>query len=472
MRTKVWKDALYLGRWITPEGGVFDCGPEDMKHFFGRAKAMLAHGTPIPWCVEHKKGVGLSREEQIDAWAKSIKGHVHDARMNSAGEMEIELDVDDADKPLLEALKSVSPEIRFNVRDRNGPAKDDTGPYWPGGSIAHIAVTGVPVQFPQRPFNFGSAVSLSQCGVTVSLSAATFAPSTSLSMADKPKFPPDDKPGAETPPAPGGDGKPPEGGDAPPDNPDIDDIESEETPTPLPGAPPGKGGDDPAGDTALIMTLGQIIAPLGIEVHVQPGMTIRDYVSHLCTAGKTHVATKDLSEVDDPANDPNNPNNAPQPNANEPLPEVSETAPVMMSAAMSNTLQAENTALKARLGKAIQNETKSVRDRLAAHALIGHISADHANGLVAKLRTVSLSAVSSPAMDAVVAELAVIDRLVKDGHLKPAFRNETSVSLSQRGGEIETISDAVESRKGDVKRQEDAGDELAALCGVPVKKSA
>jgi hypothetical protein len=550
MRTKVWKDALYLGTWVTPDGTVFDCGPDDMQHFYGRAKAMLGKGSPIPWCIEHKKNVGLSREEQIDAWAKSIKGHMHDARMHG-DVMQVQIDVDDADRPQLEALKFVSPEIRFNVRDRYGPARDDTGPYWPGGSIAHIAVTGVPVQFPQKPFNFSpgiQGVSLSRAGVTVSLSAATYlqvglsmadatghehnpagegggqfasaasakahesssaaeaatekataghsrenhqaaesahmtaqihhlraqnahgkdgnrsqsdlhgqeaehhqrmadihrqAAPVSLSMADKPNpfEKDDDKPGDDAADT------------------DVEDIRDDETPTPAPDA------GDVAGDTALIHRLSQSIAELGMVVEPTPGMDLRNYIEHLCTAVASHKATKSLT--DDAK--PDQPDANPQPNANDPtqLPEVAETPPVMMSAA----LQAENAALKARLGKAIQSERNALRDRLAAHCSQGNITKDHANSLIAELKTVSLSALSSPALDKVVAELAVLDRLVKDGRLKSAFRTETTVSLSA-AGVIETVEDAVETRKGDRERQEAAGDELAARAGAPIKKSA
>lgn len=198
MRTKVWKDSLYIGRWITPRGQVFDCAEPDLDYFHGRAKAMLSKGTPLPWGTEHddvETVTKLSAAERIARWAERTKGHLHDVRIiklmrpDATGKevlqpvMQFEMDVDDKDRPMLEACKNVSPEIYPNIRNHDGPASDDTGPYWPGQSIAWLAVTPVPVQYPQRPFDFSSSdpVSLSAATVSVSLSSATYFP-VSLGM--------------------------------------------------------------------------------------------------------------------------------------------------------------------------------------------------------------------------------------------------------------------------------------------------
>lgn len=187
MRTKVWKDALYAGTWVTPKGQVFDCGDDELRHFHDRTKAMLSNGSPLPWVWEHqhdgKDDIGLSANDLLAKWSQNTGGHIHDVRFAPSGNaLELLLDVDEAtkdkdgktDRQKLESIKYVSPDIRHNWRDRNGPASDEIGPYWPGGSFAHIAITPLPVQYPQNAFSFESAkrLSLSAAGVDVSLSSA------------------------------------------------------------------------------------------------------------------------------------------------------------------------------------------------------------------------------------------------------------------------------------------------------------
>src|SRR5579864_1029300 len=134
MRRKVWKGGLFNGTWVTTKGQVFDCGPEDQKYFHDRTKAMIACGSPVPWCWEHQhdseSSLELSGNDLLAQWAKNTGGHIHDVRFSSSGELEFFMDVDDGDIKKLEAIKFVSPDIRHNWRDRNGPAKDEIGPYW------------------------------------------------------------------------------------------------------------------------------------------------------------------------------------------------------------------------------------------------------------------------------------------------------------------------------------------------------
>ncbi|MFI5113503.1 MAG: hypothetical protein ACHP7J_00060 [Terriglobales bacterium] len=184
-RKKVWKDALHKGTWVTTKGQVFDCADDDLKHFHDRTKAMIACGQRPVWCWEHQQtsddDAQLSAQDLVTQWAKNTGGHIHDVRLPCPqGPLEVLMDVDDevkdkdgkTDVQKLEAIKFVSPDIRYNWRDRNGPESDEIGPYWPGQSFAHIAVTPLPVQYPQNAFDFSKIGKAELDGTRVSLSAA------------------------------------------------------------------------------------------------------------------------------------------------------------------------------------------------------------------------------------------------------------------------------------------------------------
>jgi hypothetical protein len=467
MRTKHWKDALYLGTWVTPRGQVLDVGVKDLQYFRDRTKAMLAAGKPVPWGIEHhdvEKASKLSAAERIRDWAEGIKGHLHDARIvkklvpDATGAetlqdvLEFEMDVADADKPLLENLKSVSPELYPNFRDRHGPASDGTGPYWPGQSIGWLAVTGVPVQYPQTPFDFSSAspISLSAATVSVCLSQATYVP-LSLSAGKPMPFPPKkkDEKDPKDPKDPADQAADPAADPAAADPAAVDpaadplaDAPGEDLEPGGPPLPPADDPADPAGDTALIMTLGQIIAPLGIEVHVQPGMTLRDYVSHLCTAGKTHVATKQIGEDEDEPDANANANQQPDPNQ-QPVPETAENAPIMMGSAGAIAMSAAQlTELEMLRKDKVTSASKSIKARLNALIGRGIIDETIANEELAKLKTVpiALSASRPGELATNPVEIAVCawERLAKTGKA-----GMFAAPSAKPGPSIKPISDAV-----------------------------
>ena len=143
------------------------------------------------------------------------------------------------------------------------------------------------------------------------------------------------------------------------DDPTTPDIDESETPEPAASTaePDADDAGGMSGDAHLITTLSEIVKPLGIEVQVGPGMSLQDYVEHLCTAFKTHQATKGGDT--DPADDPNaqtNPNNQQEP-------ELPENAPIMMSTTaptdrekkMAAVIMKQSTAgLTARIGVLFQ----------------------------------------------------------------------------------------------------------------------
>jgi hypothetical protein len=436
---RIWKDSLYLGDWHLPDGRVFSCDEQEMRHFHTRAKEMLATGGPLPWCFEHDPDVGLSSVQRAKRQAENAGGHCHAVRLGPDGQLQFEVDVEDDDVPKLRKNKFVSPEIRFDVVDSHGKL-------WPGASIVHLAVTPRPVQWPQKPFEFDPLnpppLRLSQAGVTISLSSAGHAPPKGKPM----PFPP-------------------KADDAEPDTDDLEDIGSEETATPVPdadGRGDGDGGKN-AAETAAIHDLTTEIGTLGVQVHSSAGQDLLTFVQHVISAIKTHKATKD-GGADAGANNPTS-TDQPPPGPNEPLPEIAETPPVMMSQAQATALTTENAALKKTLES---TQRQAARADLVALCSAGHISRDHANDLVAKLRTVSLSAAGTLTGD-VMAEIAALKRLAADGKLNSFAKPRGGVSLSQAGLDGE-VAESVPGSATDYKAQEDAGEELANLCGVTTKK--
>src|SRR5579883_2473777 len=389
MRVKIWKDGLYCGTWVTTKGQVFHCGPDDLVHFRDRTRDMLACGAAIPWVWEHRKGdpndAQLSAADLLAQWAKNTGGHIRDAKIEN-GVLQLLMDVDEADRGKLEAIKFVSPDLRHNWTDRNGPALDEHGlPYWPGQSIAHLAVTPIPVQYPQRPFRFDGelggqrpaagalppgVLSLSAAAVDVSLSAATYKPGDD-DMPATPDAKADEKDQPEgLPEEPGEDL---EGG-----GPVTDPAET--------GTPAAEC--DVAGDTALIHKLSQSIAELGMVVEPTAGMTLRSYVEHLCTAVATHKATKANGVPDQPQPD------QPQPTQDQPdpyqEPEVAESPPIQMSAAPQ---PAPPSAHEQKLAKALlAQSTATLRARIGALHARGYIDDSIKRELEGELASVKLSA--------------------------------------------------------------------------------
>jgi hypothetical protein len=455
---KIWVDALFPGTWTLQNGEQFHCAPEDAHYYDGRMKEMLAAGATIPWCWEHQPTVGLSQEDRVALQAKHQGGHCHGCRLSPDGHLQILMGVDDADVPALRRNGFVSPEIRHNVYDGR------TGQRWAGPSIAHLAITPRPVQTPAPgnwkphiPLSASAPVSLRHVTVDLSLSQARYAPAKDSKMPMPPPKPAD-KPEGDAP------GKPE-------DDLDIDDIEGEEDIPPPPAA--ADGPNDQAGaDAARMHNLSQAIAELGMVVEPTAGMTLQSYVDHLCTAVKTHKATKALPQAG-AATPPAQPDPNSQPPADEPLPEVAETPPVMMSTAMSNALQAENAALKARLGEAVKIERRALADRIRAHHGAGNLGQKHANELIGKLKTVSLSnvsAVSDAVLTDIKRELATLDRLAADGRLQPAFGKTTS--LSTAGVDDAEVEETMPGPKADRERQEKAADEMCHYAGVPAPATA
>lgn len=156
----VTKDILYPGDWHLPDGRVFRCSQEGVKHFAQRMQDMIADGLPIPGAWEHQDRVKpVTREMWQARNAEMVKltfGHADAARVNAEGALEVVADLDDDDAKLLKKVKFVSPQIDWNY-------KDPRGKVWEGPSILHFAATSRPVQVGpahgkpgQKPFALSS----------------------------------------------------------------------------------------------------------------------------------------------------------------------------------------------------------------------------------------------------------------------------------------------------------------------------
>lgn len=466
MPTRIWKDSLLSGTWVTPKGQVFHCGPKDLTHFDQRLKDMIAKGSPIPWVWEHQRvegdDVNLSANDVLAQWAQNTGGHIHDSRIRG-DKLELLIDVSDGDRDKLNRIKFVSPEIRHNWRDRNGPASDGQGvPYWPGQSIAHLAVTPMPVQYPQSPFQLSSSaskpISLSQAAVTVSLSSAQLVVSLAASSGEKKMpMPPSAKKSKAAPPPELDDDEDSLGGE-----PEGDDLPEE-----TPDAGPDVGGEGGNDDASLIQALTAEASELGIELHSDGKMTLKDAVAHFITALKTHKATK--AGGDTPGDGETPPDGAMEP-------ETSEQPPIMMSQANQPTAREKKLA-----EKLLKQSTAGLADRVGTLHARGYIDETIRRELANKIGTVKLS-MSDITEDgdirpfSVAIEIAAYERLMKVG--KPAFAKPNSkpapgrpISLSRSASE-----EVVDPPYGDDERtsranQEEAGDELAALAGArPTKR--
>ncbi len=462
---RIWKDSLLSGTWVTPKGQVFHCGPKDLRHFDRRLKDMIAKGSPIPWVWEHQRvegdDVNLSANDVLAQWAKHTGGHIHDSRIRG-DKLELLIDVSDADREKLNRIKFVSPEIRHNWRDRNGPASDAQGiPYWPGQSIAHLAVTPMPVQYPQSPFQLSSSaskpVSLSRAGVTVSLSSAQLVVSLAASSSGEKKMPlPSAKKSKAAPPP-----------EIDEDDDSLDESEGddlpEETPAEIPDA--GSEGND---DASLIQALTAEASELGIELHSGESMTLKDAVSHFITALKTHKATKAGGDM--PGDGETPPDGAMEP-------ETSENPPIMMSQANQPTAREKKLA-----ERLLKQSTAGLADRVGVLHARGYIDEPIRRELANKIGSVKLS-MSDINEDgdirpcSVAIEIAAYERLMKAG--KPAFAKPNDkpspggkrpISLSHSTTEEVVDPPYGSEEKSDRENQEKLGDEFAAMAGALPRK--
>ena len=170
---KRWADGLMLGTYHLPDGRVWTCDEKDRDYFFNRSKEILAAGIPLPVCLEHQPTVGMSHHDRLAEQTRNTAGHCHEVRVGDQGQIQYLVDADDEHHKIFERNKFFSPEIRQNVIDTR------TGHRFPGPSVVHLACTPRPVQVTGQPhikLSNRVAVSLSQCAVDVSLSAASYEP--------------------------------------------------------------------------------------------------------------------------------------------------------------------------------------------------------------------------------------------------------------------------------------------------------
>lgn len=147
---EIQKDALYAGKWVLPNGEIFQCKPEEIAHYQKRINEMIQKGNHIPVTWEHqpKSENPMSKEEFHQALAEKTRntiGHIKTAQ-TSENKLDVSLDVpNEEDFKKLPSIKFVSPTIKYDVTD-------PLGNKWPGPSITALAVTNVPVQVGQQPF--------------------------------------------------------------------------------------------------------------------------------------------------------------------------------------------------------------------------------------------------------------------------------------------------------------------------------
>lgn len=163
------KQVIRPGRYFLRDGRVFECRPEEVSHYARRMDEMAKAGLHIPVVWEHQSNAKPLTMSDWDDWrarfARSCIGHVHGAE--DGGEATFDA-IDPDDRKALAKAKFVSPEIAWDY-------VDPTGREWPGPSILHVAVTPVPIQVDQAPFE--SSYAKGGDGATLSLSSWRARPS-------------------------------------------------------------------------------------------------------------------------------------------------------------------------------------------------------------------------------------------------------------------------------------------------------
>lgn len=387
------KDALYPGRWRLPDGRTFLCQPEDLPHYAKRFKEWLAAKLPIPVRWEHElegQSAALSAADK----AKNTIAHAVDAAVHADGYLEVKFPSNDEDdRKRLGKVKFVSPTIKYNV-------VDSTGKLWPGPSITELAVTPVPIQHGQKPFNLSQQLPATPAPIFLSVEAyEPLAGQKPVRLAQEYE--------AEAPEA--------EPSDSPPKKP-KDEEESQEAEE-----------EETGGLAEKLSTALECLKRHGIVLGEETGDDLETFLDHIITACRTKEATENPTELEGSA--------APAGNGQETPTEAQP--PIMMSGALAKVYK-DNLQLRIENLWAKKQITKPMKDKL-----------------LGRLNTVKLSmtAAGEPIEEGLLAQVAAYEELPEN---YTAFQRTVDLS---RANEVDPPSPA----ESDHRRQQEAGSEMASL---------
>lgn len=153
----VWKEILKPDTYRLRNGRVVKFTKDDVSNGEKQGKDMIAAGLNIPIAFEHQSTASpeyLSdikwTDEQKAEFVRNTAGSVKDFRVSPNGVLEAQLEFrDQKDADVAAKAKFVSPRIDEDSTDSKGRT-------WVGKTVAHVALTPVPVQIDQEPFNLSA----------------------------------------------------------------------------------------------------------------------------------------------------------------------------------------------------------------------------------------------------------------------------------------------------------------------------
>ncbi len=317
----------------------------DISHLLTRYQEMTAAGLHVPVSWNHQDDAKPKADRLADR-ARHVIGWAEGADIEGKT-LAFNLDIpDDADAKQAKTTRYVSPEM---VTDW----VDGMGRMWPGRSITHIAVTAMPVNPDQKPFEQLSIIRLSLADVEPDPMPTDIQPMLAYLAKRKIVFP--------------------KGTTA--DNllprlntirMALDEEAGEESETPE-AAPPAEGeapAAPPADDGKAAMMKKAVQYLQGQGIHLPDDTTDKNFVERLCVACHALENSQGADDVETP-----NPNAAPQ---DQPKPAPADPG-IMMSLDREKKRADRAEALllkseKASLGQRIQRlkVSKPIRDKLLA----------------------------------------------------------------------------------------------------------
>jgi hypothetical protein len=163
----VKKDVLWCGRWNYPDGRTLTVKPGDIQTAIANGNKMLADRLAVKWLWEHEKNAipepadvwaaKLEAREAAGQWAKSVLADAVCFEMGHDHRGPTVVASIDADKLTPAELRQLARAARVSCRlDRNF-REVQYGKRYPGLCISHIAVTPLPVELDQGPFQMSRA---------------------------------------------------------------------------------------------------------------------------------------------------------------------------------------------------------------------------------------------------------------------------------------------------------------------------
>lgn len=165
-----WKETLLPGEQVTANGTRFTVLGRHIIEAHRNLQRFKQLKLPVAVAMEHQPIWPDDDAAYRERFARAVVGHVIDSRVSSRGTLETLLQIDDADVQQARKCRYVSPTIHLSGWF------DSYGRRFSGCCPTMIAITPVPIQYRQKPFELSTAGPVRLKGITLSTTSPRGSP--------------------------------------------------------------------------------------------------------------------------------------------------------------------------------------------------------------------------------------------------------------------------------------------------------